>query len=158
MSRILNTEISCNTRKGKQYKPFKLSQREVRRLIRRLSKNFSVRQLSYARLRTDCNIEASDSTIARALKKPGYRRCVACPWPSITPKQACASFRFAMKYRWQGTSSFSRGDWRKVYWSGEATFETGKRGRVLVTRRPDEEHYLGCIKLVYRSGRISVIV
>ena len=86
ISRILNAETSRTTRKGKQYKPFKLSQREVRRLIRRLSKNFTSRQLSYARLRVDCNIDASDSTIARALKKAGYRRCVACPRPFITPK------------------------------------------------------------------------
>jgi hypothetical protein len=79
ISRILNAETSCTTRKGKQYKPFKLTRREVCRLICRLSKNFSSQQLSYACLRADCNINASDSTIARALKKAGYRRCVACP-------------------------------------------------------------------------------
>ena len=53
ISRILNAETSCNTQKGKQYKTFKLSQIEVRKLIRRLSTNFSSRQLSYSRLRTD---------------------------------------------------------------------------------------------------------
>jgi hypothetical protein len=43
---------------------------------------------------------------------------------------------FALKYRW-----WSMAEWKKVIWSDEATFETGKRGRIYVTRRPEEKNY-----------------
>jgi transposase len=48
--------------------------------------------------------------------------------------------------------------WKCVIWSDEATFETGKQGRVHVTRRPDEKACPTCIKSIYRSGRTSVMV
>ena len=57
------------------------------------------------------------------------------------------------KYRWWGTA-----EWKKVCWSDEATFETGKRGRIYVTRRPEEMNCQTCIQSVYRSGRVSVMV
>jgi hypothetical protein len=45
-----------------------------------------------------------------------------------------------------------------VVWSDEATFETGKRGKIYVTRRPDEKNCQTYIQSVYRSGRVSVMV
>ena len=43
-------------------------------------------------------------------------------------------------------------------WSDESTFETGKRGKIWVTRRPEEKNCQDCIQSVYRSGRVSVMV
>jgi len=43
-------------------------------------------------------------------------------------------------------------------WSDEATFETGKRGRIWVTRQPDEKNHPDYIQSVYQSGRVTVIV
>lgn len=43
-------------------------------------------------------------------------------------------------------------------WSDEATFETGKRGKMYVTRRPEEKNCQTCIQSVYRSRRVSVMV
>jgi hypothetical protein len=45
-----------------------------------------------------------------------------------------------------------------VLWSDEAIFETGKRGKIYVTRRLDKKNCQTCIQLVYRSGRVSVMV
>jgi hypothetical protein len=78
---------------------------------------------------------------------------VACPRPFINKKQAAERLAFAQKYRWWGTK-----DWAQVLWSDKATFETGKRGRIHVTRCPDEKKCNMCIKLVYRSGRASVMI
>jgi hypothetical protein len=41
-------------------------------------------------------------------------------------------------------------------WSDEATFETEKRRRIYVTRRPDEKNCQTCIQSIYRSERVSV--
>ncbi len=67
---------------------------------------------------------------------------------------------------WWGTSDYAAhsddgrqgGDWRKVIWSDEATFETGKSGRIWVTRRVNEKRCSNCIRSVYRSGRVSVMI
>lgn len=158
ISRILKENGSRRTRKGRKYKPNKLSNREVRRIIRYLSKNFTTRAQSIAQVRAVCKVEASESTIRRALKRAGYRRCVACPRPFINARQAKQRVAFARRYRWWGTSDEADGDWRLVIWSDECTFETGKRGRVWVTRRVDEKHCTDCIKSVYRSGRKSIMV
>lgn len=48
--------------------------------------------------------------------------------------------------------------WKQVAWSDEVTFETGKRGKIYVTRRPEEKNCRECIQSVYRSGRVSVMV
>jgi hypothetical protein len=50
------------------------------------------------------------------------------------------------------------GDWRKVIWSDEATFDIGKDCRVWVTQRVDEKRCPDCIKSVYRLGRFSVMI
>jgi len=47
ISRIINEETSRRTRKGRQYKPHKISKREVRRIIRYLSMCFTTRSQSY---------------------------------------------------------------------------------------------------------------
>jgi transposase len=62
-----------------------------------------------------------------------------------------------------GTSDYAAlrqggGDWRKVIWSDEAIFETWRNGRIWVTRRVDEKRCPDCIKSVYRSGRVTVMI
>jgi len=61
-----------------------------------------------------CKVEASESTIRRALKRAGYRRCVACPRPFINARQAKQYVVFARRYCWWGTSDEADGDWRLV--------------------------------------------
>ena len=71
-----------------------------------------------------------------------------------------------MEHRWWGTSDYAAhrddgrqgGDWRKVIWSDEATFEVGKVGRIWVTHRVDEKRCTDCMRSVYRSGRFLVMI
>jgi histone H3/H4 len=100
ISRILKEHGSRRSRKGRQYKLNLISKRETRRIIRYLSKSFYTRSLSFDCIKADCYINTSTSTIQRALKHAGYRRCVACPRPFITLKQARARLAFARRYRW----------------------------------------------------------
>lgn len=153
VNRIINAKSSRQSRKGKQYKPTLISKREIRRVIRYISSNWQGRRATYPQIKTACHINASTSTIRRALKRAGYRRCIACPRPFINIAAAKKRLAFARTHRW-----WSIQKWKCVIWSDEATFETGKQGRVHVTRRTDEKACPTCIKSIYRSGRTSVMI
>lgn len=153
VNRIIKSKSSRRTRKGKAYKPCLISTWEIRRIIRYISRSWEGRRATYAQIKVACNIQASTSTIQRALKKAGYMRCIECPRPFISKQAAKKRLDFARKYRWWGTAQ-----WKVAIWSDEATFERGKRGRVWVTRRIDEKACPTCIKSIYRSERTSVMI
>ena len=73
ISQILKEGSSRRSRKGRIYKPNKLSNRAVRQIIQYLSKSFTTRAQTYVQIKAQCHIEASESTIRQALKKAGYR-------------------------------------------------------------------------------------
>lgn len=87
------------------------------------------------------------------MKRLGYRRCVACGRPFITEKQARKRLEFAHKHLY-----WTINNWARVVWSDEASFMTGERGRVFITRRPWKRHHKDCIKSIYRSGRTSFMI
>ncbi len=143
VKRIVKAESSHRTRKGKTYNPHLITTRELSRIIRHVTKSYSGRKLTWHQVKSELHIKASASTIRRALSAAGFRRCIACPRPFISKAAAKRRLAFAKKHRWWGTSDWAgerAGDWRKVIWSDEAIFETGKIGRVWVTRRPDQKH------------------
>jgi hypothetical protein len=54
---------------------------------------------------------------------------------------------------------WTNGDWAKVIFADEASFEIGKRvGQVRVWRRPNEKYLLPCLAPSFTSGRSSVMV
>jgi hypothetical protein len=71
-----------------------------------------------------------------------------------------------LKHGWWGTSDYAAfrqddrigGDWRKVIWSDEAIFKTGKSGRIWVIRRVDEKRCTNYIRSMYRFERVSVMI
>jgi len=143
-----------------------MSIRLICQCIRHISRDWSTRRLTFEQVRTQLSILASARTIRRELRCVGYRRCIACPWPYISRKQAKKRLGFALEHWWWGTSDYVafrqdgrvRGDWKKVIWSDEATFETGKSGRIWVTRHVDEKRCTNCIWSIYRSERVSVMI
>jgi hypothetical protein len=160
---IVRSQRERRNRKGVGGVRAMMSAKEVRRIVRELSRSWHGRRMTYERVKAVLGVEASVRTIRRELRKLGYRRCIACPRPFINRIQAKKRLQFARLHRWWGTSDWAAsqpegGDWRKVYWSDEATFETGKRGRIWITRRPDEKRCLNCVQSVYRSGRVSVMI
>jgi hypothetical protein len=150
---ILKAPSSKRSKKRKTTKKKLISTADLKRVLNYVSLSWRNRTLSYSRLRVECKINASTTTLRRALKAAGYRRCVACCRPFISKKQALKRLAFCMKHRW-----WSVEQWKHVVWSDEATFETGKRGKIYVTRRPEEKNCQTCIQSVYRSSRVSVMV
>ncbi len=163
---ICKAPSSRTTRKGKPYQKPLLSPRTVRQIIRYIATCYSTRRLTFEEVRRRLGIQASVRTIRRALRRHGYRRCIACPRPFISRAAARKRLSFCQSHRWWGTSDYAAhrddgkvgGDWRKVVWSDEATFDIGKDGRVWVTRRVDERACQDCIKSIYRSGRFSLMI
>ena len=62
----------------------KLTPRDVRRLVRAVTSSADGRAASYVKLAKELEIEASEQTLRRALRKVDFRRCVACPKPLIS--------------------------------------------------------------------------
>jgi transposase len=120
---IVKGPSSRTTRKGKTFKPRLLNQADIKRIFRFVSESWTNRTKSWARIKAELHLEASSTTIRRTMKRHGYRRCIARRRPFISKNAAKKWLAFALKYRW-----WSMADWKKVIWSDECTFETGKRG------------------------------
>jgi hypothetical protein len=127
-----------------------MSVKEIRRALRFIATSYTTRCLTFEHVRNILGITASVRTIRRELCKIGYRRCVSCPRPFISGEQAKKRLSFA---RVQGG-----GDWRKVTFPDECTWETGRKRRTWVTRRTDEKECSTCIRSVYWSGRFTVMI
>ena len=125
IQKIIKASSSRRSRKNKTYKPKLLNARDLRRIQRYVETSWETRVASWAAIKRDLNLNVSASTIRRALKTLGYRRCIACPRPFINKEQAKRRLQFCINHYWWGTRH-----WGKVIWSDEASFETGKRGRV----------------------------
>nr|GAT45151.1 predicted protein [Mycena chlorophos] len=95
----------------------------------------------------------SQSSVRRALKERGYRRCVAQRVPFIKPHQKVLRLEFAEQRRRWGTR-----EWRNVLWSDECYVELGKPGRIFVTRRPDEKWEEECLVPKFSQSPIRVMV
>jgi transposase len=153
IQKIVKSNSSRTLHKGNATKKRLITGRELRQILRYISSCWSNRRQSWTQIKAALGLQASTSCIRRTLKAAGFRRCIACPRPFINKKQAKKRKGLAYHYRW-----WSVEQWKQVLWTDEATFETGKRNRIWVTRRPDEKHCQNCIRSVYRSGRVSVMI
>ena len=83
ISRII---ASCRNRRdqsGRIGRPRKLTDRSARYLARLATRGWVDRRLTYKQLIKRMGLNVSTRTVQRALKKIGYRRCVACSRPFI---------------------------------------------------------------------------
>ena len=101
---IIHQEHSRRARKGKVYKPHLMTRRLIRQCIRHIAKDWSSRRLTFKQVKAQLGITASARTIRRKLRRAGYRRCIACPRPYISRKQAKKRLGFALEHRWWGAS------------------------------------------------------
>ena len=98
--RICKANSSRTSRKGKKYKKRILSKRDIRHILRLITKNYTSRRMSFEQVRATLNLPASARTIRRELRMAGYRRYIACPRPFITRLQAKKRVVFAKEYCW----------------------------------------------------------
>ena len=82
--RVLRSQESRHDSNPRSGRPPKLSARDIRRLVRAVTSSQDGRQASYLNLAKELGIVASEKTIRIALRKAGFRRCVACPKPLVS--------------------------------------------------------------------------
>ena len=105
-----------------------------------IRKGFWSRRLTFNQLIQHIGLDVSARTLSRALRRLGYRRYIACRRQFINEIQAKKRLKWAHAHahclpNW----------WARVIWSDECSFETGRRGRIWITRRPNEIHCTDCI-------------
>ena len=105
--RICKDLSSRRTKNGKAYQKKLLSIRDIRQIIRTISRNYNSRRMTFEQVKRALNIQASARTIRRELRKASYRRCIACSRPFISRAQAKKRLAFAYKHRWWGTSDWA---------------------------------------------------
>lgn len=107
------------------------------------------------RINEELNIDVSERTIRRAIKKTGLKNCPAVVKPYISPKNA------ALRVDWcKEKLKWTIKDWSKVCWSDECSVEvkgTGVR-RTMVWRMPNERFLKDCLAPSFKSGRQSVMM
>ena len=72
ISRILKEDTFQHSRKGCQYKLYKISKHEVRQIIQYLSKCYTIQAQSFAQVKAVYKVEASESTLRQVLKYARY--------------------------------------------------------------------------------------
>ena len=139
--------------KPRSGRPPKLNARDIRRLVRAVTSSQDGRQASFMKLAKDLNIKASVETIRKALRKAGFRRCVACPKPLVSWENRKKRLKWAKAHL-----HWTVEDWHRIIFTDESTFETGQRAKTWVTRRPGERYCPDCMIKFKHSGQQSVMV
>ena len=153
ISRILASSRNRRDQSGRIRRPRKLTDCSARYLARLATRGWVDRRLTYKQLIKRMGLNVLTRTVQRALKKLGYRRCVACSRPFINKAQRRKRLAWCLQHIY-----WTINNWARVIWSDEASFMTGERGRVFITRRKNKRYCADYIKSIYRSGRLSFMV
>ena len=117
-----------------------------------LKEKYPGRRLSFAHLCKRHNLSIHPRTLARHLAQLGYRKCTACPKTLINEKNRKIRLVFSIKFEnWTHA-------WKRVRFSDESTFYTGKQKKDQILRKTGERYCLACIQTPFRSGKTSFSV
>lgn len=132
-------------------RPSKLTDQTRRRIVRTAVKD---RRMPFQEIANSLDPPVSDATIRNVLADEGYHRRVARKVPYLRASHKCDRMRWARKYK-----PFDDDDWGKVIWSDECYIYLGdNRGRIYVTRRPDEEFVEDCLVPTFKQSSVRVMV
>ena len=151
--RVIKSGEPRHASKSHTGRPSKINARDLRHLIRAITSGQDGRQAVYTQLAKELGIEASATTIRVALRKAGFRRCIACPKPLVSWINRRKRLKWAREHL-----HWTIEDWCRVIFSDESSFETGQRARKFVSRRSGERYCPDCINSFKHSGRKSIMV
>ena len=132
-------------------RPRKLSDRACRLVVREAVKH---RQVCLAALGNSINPNVSSNTVRRLLADAGYHRRSARHKPYLKVEHIKLRLRWAKKYKlWK----FNH--WQHVIWSDECYVRIGdNKGRVYITRRPEETYDDDCVIWSFKQSNVRVMV
>ena len=144
-------ETGSASRAPRSGRPKLLSKREERSVVRTARNN---RRAPLQLLANKTPSQPSAKTIKRTLERYGYHRRVALRRPYLRRDQKRARLQWARRYR-----RWTRRMWRRVIWSDECyIYMDDRKGRVYVTRRPDEVFLQDCLIPSITQSSVRVMV
>ena len=100
------------------------------------------------------DLKISDATVWNVLAGEGYHWRVACKFPHLCITHKWDHMWWAQKYK-----SYNTENWGKIIWSDECYIYPGdNRGRIYVTRCPDEEFDKDCLVPTFKQSSVCVMV
>ncbi|GLB45817.1 putative DDE superfamily endonuclease [Lyophyllum shimeji] len=140
--------VSTRKRTGR---PKKLSEGDKRLLIRTARKE---RRVPFRELANSLQLQVSASTVRRTFAEAGYHRRVARKRPYLRKDQRKARMYWVKLYRPLGITG-----WALVSFSDECyIYLDDHRGRVWITRRPDEVLREDCLVPTFAQSTVRVMV
>lgn len=132
-------------------RPRKLSDRAKRAVVLLAQKN---RRLGLAALGNSVNPKVSSSTIRRVLSESGYHRRAARRKPYLRKDHIKLRQQWATKYK-----QWKYNHWQHIIWSDESYIHIGdNKGRVYITRRPNETYDDDCLIWSFNQSSVRVMV
>ncbi|RPA81605.1 hypothetical protein BJ508DRAFT_195184, partial [Ascobolus immersus RN42] len=133
-------------------RPLKFSER-IRRWIMTSIRQYRFTYIS--EIQAACPETISRSTIRRYIKDAGLDSRISRKKPFLTAAQRKTRLYWCTKY----TKGWTQGEWDRVVWTDECSFEVGKNaGRLRCWRKPDEAFNPDCLRPTFKSGRSSLMV
>lgn len=132
-------------------RPRKTNSKDREQIVQQATEN--CRQ-TFSDIGNQSSPQLNESTVRRVLAEANYHRRVARKVPFLTKAHKQQRLLWARRYR-----KFTRKDWSQVIWSDEAYIQLGdKKGRVYVTRRPDEEYLEECLEPAFTQSPVRVMI
>ena len=144
--------LKSGSRKGRPKKLGKVTMRWLKKYILLNRKSTLMETLGV--LNSSLNINISESSLRRYLRRLGFKGCVAARKPFISGINRIKRLKFAKKYQRLRPQL-----WTHVIWSDESTFQLfGARSRPYVWRRPGERFFPACLCPTVKHGGGSIMV
>jgi hypothetical protein len=121
--------------------PKKLSQRDLRTIIRYLTKSFETRQSTWQQLAYDYGHGCHPDTVKHALNREGYYKCKACQMTFLTNDNVANRLAFAKAHKQR-----SFGFWKSVRFTDETHFSMESRATAWVIRDDTERYHPTCVQ------------
>ena len=131
----------AKTPKTMRGRPKKLTPDDRKKLIEMATQSAENRRKPFAEIAKLCGITACETVLRRAFEDEGYHRRVARKKPFLNEISKQQRLEWCLAHR-----QWTVENWMRVIWTDEASFAVGGvRGRIWVTRSPEEEYNEDCL-------------
>jgi len=132
--------------KNRSGAPHKLSSRDLRTMVRFITKSFTTRQSTWQQLASDYGRGCHPDTVKAALNALGYYKCKACQMTFLSEDNVTDRLAFARQFKHR-TTTF----WRSVRFTDEVHFSMESRAAAWVIRDENERYHPTCIQYKKRG-------
>ena len=118
---------------------FILSEKNIKKLVTKTTRNWQSRILSWKELKSWCEFDCFQWTIKRAMNAVEYHKCKACHHLFISEVTCQKWLNFALKYK-----NYTNLKWSNWIFLSEMVFKTGTQTTKWVIRTAEEWQHCNC--------------